>query len=66
MRNLVELEVKINSDNDAFVENPAAETARILRGVADSIDSTDYCQLSLYDSNGNRVGSFCFEVNEDG
>ena len=66
MRNLVEFEVAINSDNDAFVDNEATEVARILREVADDIAaSTTYCEGDLRDINGNTVGSFLFDVTRD-
>jgi hypothetical protein len=66
MRHLVEFQVAINSDNDAFVENEAAETARILREVADDIAaSTVYCEGNCRDNNGNTVGSFLFDVTRD-
>ena len=66
MRHLVEFELKINADNDAFVDNEAAETARILHDIADDIaGSTTYCEGNCIDLNGNKVGSFLFEVTRD-
>jgi len=64
MRHLVEFQVAINSDNDAFVDRPDQEVARILRDVANSIEgSSTYCEGNTVDVNGNTVGSFLFEVN---
>lgn len=57
------LELKFSSGNAAFDESPYEETARILRRLADNIaDGGHYIQGDLTDINGNRVGSFHFEV----
>ena len=57
------LDVALRSDNDAFVDCPSYETARILRELADDIEASSmYCEANLTDINGNRVGSFKFEV----
>ena len=62
----VEFDLALRSGNDAFVDCPSFETARILRELADDIEaSSNYCEGSLRDVNGNTVGSFSFEVNED-
>ena len=66
MRHLVEFSAVINSDNDAFVDNEAAEVARILREMADDIaGSSVYCEGNLTDVNGNKCGVFLFEVNQE-
>ena len=60
------LDVALRSDNDAFVDCPSFETARILRELADDIEASSmHCAGNLTDINGNRVGSFFFEVNRD-
>lgn len=52
--------VRISTDNVAFEEdNLGLEIARILRGVADEIESGVIATgetIRLRDSNGNRVG----------
>lgn len=66
MRDLVEFEMKIHSSNAAFEENPAGEVARILRDIANDIEgSHTYCEGNCRDLNGNTVGSFSFEVDEE-
>lgn len=66
-RDTVELELKLHSSNQAFVDAPVLETVRILRELADDIAETvhGYCEGDLVDANGNRVGSFEFRVTED-
>ena len=53
--------LNLNTDNAAFEDNEGAETARILRALADRLeDSTfdnDNGMWLLRDSNGNAVGS---------
>ena len=62
----VKLDVALRSCNDAFVDCPSFETARILRELADDIEASSmHCAGNLTDVNGNRVGSFFFEVEED-
>ncbi len=65
----VTLDIALRSGNAAFEDCPSFETARILRKVADDIEASSmYCADNLWDVNGNRVGSFSFEVedhNED-
>ena len=59
----VKLDVALRSDNDAFVDCPSYETARILRELANNIEASGmYCEGNLTDINGNRVGSFLFNV----
>jgi hypothetical protein len=61
----VTLNVALRSDNDAFVDCPSYETARILRELADDIEASSmYREGDLTDINGNRVGSFEFKVSE--
>lgn len=51
------LEIKIDCDNAAF-EVREAELARILRKLADDIESgDDLACVTLFDVNGNRVGN---------
>ena len=52
--------VTIRTDNAAFEgEGRAAETARILRELADKIES-GRVYGSVQDGNGNAVGAFAF------
>ena len=56
----MEVWIKIETGNDAFVDNETPETARILRELADRIDGhphfSDGHEQSLRDYNGNEVG----------
>lgn len=52
-------DLHVETDNAAF-EDPAAETARILREVADRLENGS-TEGAIADINGNRVGSFFFE-----
>jgi hypothetical protein len=55
--------LKLNTDNDAFAEDPALEVARILREAADKLESG--CTGSqLRDGNGNKVGQFTLDIDE--
>lgn len=66
MKHLVEVELVIRGDNDAFVDDPAGEVARLISEVAYDIKhSSEYCERNIYDTNGNKVGAFSFEVNHD-
>lgn len=48
--------IQINQDNAAFENEPATETARILRKLADRIESGDTPE-NLWDINGNKTGT---------
>jgi hypothetical protein len=52
--------IKINTDNGAFVGRTRAETARILRDLADALDYgsilNEDTNLPMIDLNGNIVG----------
>jgi len=52
--------LKIATDNAAFADgNGPAELARILRAVADRLESDLYNRTeAVRDGNGNKVGSF--------
>jgi hypothetical protein len=69
MAKAYQLTLRIDMENAAFDEDRAAETARILRRLADRIESGggDYCPLFnnkeraegwLFDHNGNSVGEW--------
>lgn len=49
--------IKVKMDNAAFDE-PGAELARILRDIAERIESGEVMAFTLFDVNGNAVGSF--------
>lgn len=51
----------IDTDNAAFEDgNKGAEVARILRGLADKVESEglQWCYQNLRDINGNIVGAY--------
>ena len=48
--------ITINTDNAAF-EDAGMETSRILRRLADDVESMGLCEYVLRDINGNRVGN---------
>lgn len=53
------VEIRIEFGNDAFADAPETELGRILRELADDIESGaagEYCVLQ--DVNGNTVGHF--------
>ena len=54
--NNMEYIIKINCDNAAFTENPGMEVARILRKLADIVESNGLQNKKLMDINGNSVG----------
>ena len=49
--------------NAAFDDDLAGEISRILRDVADQVDAGNSLGIvnPIYDSNGNRVGSFMLQ-----
>ena len=60
----MKLTLTIQIDNAAFTESASAETARILRHIADRIVMVDLNEYSdrtplppVFDVNGNRVGT---------
>ena len=61
----VTLELKFSSGNAAFDE-PHVETSRILHELANNISAGGrYIAGDLVDVNGNTIGSFDFEVEEE-
>lgn len=52
--------ITVNLQNSAFSECPGAELAKILRELADKVEYMDSDlgnEISLRDTNGNRVGN---------
>jgi len=49
--------LKIDTSNDAFIESPTYEVARILEYVARRV-TTGETTGDVWDSNGNKVGTF--------
>lgn len=58
------LNIKINLDNDSFVQNGGKEIARALKeSVIFCLDSREHsgfsgCEGPIWDSNGNKVGNW--------
>lgn len=57
-----------DTSNAAFSDDPARETAEILRKLADRIQDMGDCLYSgpVRDSNGNRIGSVDFDPSAEG
>jgi hypothetical protein len=53
----------IDTENDAFKPDPSPELARILRAIADRIESGEFYghYLTIRDTNGNDVGRFALK-----
>lgn len=58
---MTNLEIDISSDHSAFDNGGNIEIARILRALAESIESGKEGYFTLQDINGNKVGSAFFE-----
>lgn len=58
----INLSVELDSNNAAFEDSAAMETARILRALAESLESGKEGRFHLVDINGNLVGDAFFEV----
>ena len=52
--------MKFKTDNAAFDEGGASETARILRAVADCVEQGTLESDYILDYNGNNVGKYKF------
>ncbi len=57
----MDITIKINTDNEAFTDNISGEVARILRDVANKLETADLTEpydarLTLLDINGNTCG----------
>ena len=55
----------IETDNAAFDPDTHYEVSRILREAADVVEYNRSCTETLVDINGNTVGSFTLETEED-
>ena len=55
------IRIEIETDNEAFTDDPRAELARILRGYAHRLDMGGTIDYRLHDSNGNTVGKVVVE-----
>jgi hypothetical protein len=54
----------IRTGNDAFADNPAPELARILRSIADKIETegeAPWAYQTVRDINGNDVGRYALK-----
>ena len=56
------INITLNTTNDAFDDDQGCEAARILRALADDIEGGFCITSSLYDYNGNAVGSVKYEA----
>lgn len=64
----MELLIRIESDNDAFADGECnAETARILRTLADRIEAGGAVDMtSVHNVNGNNVGTIDYDDGQEG
>jgi len=55
--------VKIDTDNDAFVDDPTPELVRILQVIAETLASGRPYDMfqTIFDANGNDVGRFALK-----
>jgi hypothetical protein len=59
------LEIQFQTANAAFDDMPGLEIARILRALADKLESANGATNGpIHDSNGNRVGAYSFETED--
>lgn len=58
------LKIEIKTDTAAFAAAPCDECARILRGVVERVER-GRCDGLLYDHDGNKVGFWELEDEED-
>ena len=57
--------IHVDMNNAAFEDNGlASELAKILRTLAERIEDGELPPLSLFDTNGNKVG--VFDIDKDG
>lgn len=52
---------QFTTDNAAFDDSPASETAMILRHIAAQIESGEAFDGPIRDSNGNRIGQWTLD-----
>lgn len=52
----MKFQIEITTDNDAFVSDKIIEISRILRKVTDVLPTFHEDDLTLRDTNGNKVG----------
>ena len=60
----MEVFIKFNIDNAAFADFGTAETMRVLKKVAERIDSGEV-HGSIRDINGNKIGVFMHSYTKD-
>ena len=57
-------EMKFRTDNEAFTEDGGEEIARLLAKAAEQVKSGSLAGF-VYDVNGNKVGSWSLEREDD-
>lgn len=62
--NNVSLRVNFNSGNAALVDDPRAETARILNDIRARVEGGEEYS-AIFDLNGNYIGDWSLDVEED-
>lgn len=58
------LTIKFKTDNAAFSDDVGGETARVLRQIADKIESTRDGSGHVRDANGNTIGHWSLAVSD--
>lgn len=61
----VSLRIDFDSDNAAFDDDPVGETVRILRDIAEKIESGRQGDSAIHDINGNNLGDWYFVVDDE-
>lgn len=52
-----QIQITINTNNDAFEDNKHGEVARLLRKIADDLEHRSFAPVHIMDINGNKVGT---------
>ena len=52
----MDYQIIINTGNDAFFKCEGEEVGRILRRLANDVETMGLCEYNLRDGNGNKVG----------
>lgn len=65
MPHRVEFTLDFMSADDAVQDDPRAEVIRILNTIANNLRETDGDPVPIFDLNGNHIGGYYFELEDD-